>query len=49
MYKVLEADSPISAEQLDAAINDGWMLIQILPWKGKLLFYFIATSPELEG
>lgn len=39
-YLVLEADSPINAEQLDRLALEGWRLITVVEWRNRFYFYF---------
>jgi len=39
-YKVLKADSPINAEQLEQLSRQGWELVEIVEWRGTFYFYF---------
>lgn len=41
-YKVLQADSLVSAEQLNDMALDGWRLVQIVKDSG--LFYFYLCN-----
>jgi hypothetical protein len=41
-YKVLMTDSPISKEQLDVLVLEGWQLVAAVQWKRKYYFYFIS-------
>lgn len=39
-HRTLEGSGPANAQQLDEYANEGWLLIQILEWQGKLIYYF---------